>query len=104
MANAELDAVVKIDAPEFVTDVVLSQLAMQGNDLPASKFAADGFVQPGTTKDEKRGIATVIPVWNSEKCTTCNMCSLDSPHGAIRPFLLNEEEVANARRASRRST
>ena len=95
-ATAELDAVVKIDAPEFVTDVLLPQLAMQGNDLPVSKFAADGFVQPGTTKYEKRGIATVIPVWNSEKCTTCNMCSLYCPHSAIRPFLLNEEEVAKA--------
>ena len=28
-ANAELDAVVKIDVPEFFTDVVLPQLAMQ---------------------------------------------------------------------------
>ena len=26
----------------------------------------------------------------------CNICSLDSPHGAIQPFLLNEEEVAYA--------
>ena len=94
MANAELDAVVKTDAPEFVTGVVLPQLAMQGNDLSVSKFAADGFVQPGTTKDEKRGIATVIPVWNSEKCTTCSTCSLYSPHGATRPFLLNEENAA----------
>ena len=67
-----------------------------GNDLPASKFAADGIVQPGTTKDENRGIATVVRVWNSEKCTTCNLCSLYSTHGAIRPFLLNDEEAAKA--------
>ena len=95
-ANAELDAVVKTDAPEFVTDVPLPQIAMRGNDLPVSKFAAEVFVQPGTTNDERRGITTVIPVSNNEKSTTCNLCSLDSPHGAIRPFLLNEEEVANA--------
>ena len=74
----------------------MPQLAMQSNDLSVSKFAADCLVQPGTTKNEKCEIATVIPVRNSEKCTTCNMCSLYCPHGTIWPFLLNDEEASKA--------
>lgn len=95
-ADAPLEEVKALEAPKFVTDVLMPQLAMQGNALPVSKFAADGFVEPGTTKYEKRGIATKVPVWNGEKCTTCNMCSLYCPHGAIRPFLLTEEEAKAA--------
>ena len=95
-ATAELETKTKIDAPEFVTDVLMPQLAMDGNDLPVSKFAQDGFMPMGTTKYEKRGIATMVPVWNADKCTSCNMCALYCPHGAIRPFLLTEEEAAKA--------
>ncbi|KAL7718321.1 pyruvate dehydrogenase (NADP(+)) [Entamoeba marina] len=95
-ANAELETIEKIDAPEFITDVLLPQLAMQGNNLPVSKFVADGSMPMGTTKYEKRGIATNIPVWDSKKCISCNMCSLYCPHAAIRPFYLTEEEVNKA--------
>ena len=32
----------------------------------------------------------------SEKCIQCNQCAYVCPHAAIRPFLLNEDEKANA--------
>ena len=96
LVDVELEEVVKTDAPEFVTDVLLSHLSTQGNDLPVSKCVTNFFVQPGTTKDESRGIETVNPVGNSEKCTLCNNCSLCCPYGAIQPFLRNEENVAKA--------
>ncbi|EKE41923.1 hypothetical protein ENUP19_0041G0116 [Entamoeba nuttalli] len=95
-ANAPLEAVTKIEAPEFVTDVLMPQLAMKGNELPVSKFAADGFMPMGTTKYEKRGIATKIPTWEASKCVQCNMCSLYCPHAAIRCFYLTPEESAKA--------
>ena len=94
--TAELETVTKIEASEFVTDVLLPSLAMHGNELPVSKFAEDGFMEMGTTKYEKRGIATMVPVWDAESCTQCNMCSLYCPHAAIRPFYLTQEEAAAA--------
>ncbi|ELP92609.1 pyruvate-flavodoxin oxidoreductase, putative [Entamoeba invadens IP1] len=95
-ATAPLEAKVHLDAPEFVNDVLIPQLTMHGNELPVSKFAEDGFMPMGTTKYEKRGIATAIPAWESAKCVQCNMCSLYCPHAAIRPFLLNDAETKNA--------
>ena len=50
----------------------------------------------GTSKYEKRGIAVNVPVWNSEKCIQCNMCSYVCPHACIRPFLATEDEAKNA--------
>ncbi len=51
---------------------------------------------PGTTDIEKRSIAATVPVWKSESCTQCNICSFVCPHAAIRPFLSSAEELASA--------
>ncbi len=56
----------------------------------------DGTFPAGTTAYEKRGIAVKVPEWIPENCIQCNQCSYVCPHAAIRPFLLTEEEVANA--------
>ena len=48
----------------------------------------------GTSKYEKRGIATHLPVWDAAECLQCNMCSFVCPHAVIRPFLLDEGEEA----------
>ena len=50
----------------------------------------------GTAAYEKRGIAPQVPEWQIENCIQCNQCSLVCPHAVIRPFVLNEEEMANA--------
>ncbi len=57
---------------------------------------AGGFVPPGTTVVEKRAIAATVPVWKSENCTQCNICSFVCPHAAIRPFLSHADELASA--------
>ncbi|MFW6015085.1 MAG: 4Fe-4S dicluster domain-containing protein [bacterium] len=36
------------------------------------------------------------PEWQADECIQCTYCSQICPCQAIRPFLLNEEEVANA--------
>ncbi len=56
----------------------------------------DGTFPSGTSAYEKRGIAVNVPEWQPEKCIQCNQCSYVCPHAAIRPFLLTEEELANA--------
>jgi pyruvate-ferredoxin/flavodoxin oxidoreductase len=57
---------------------------------------ADGRMPLGTTAYEKRGVALEVPVWDVAKCTMCNECSFVCPHAAIRPFLLDEDELNEA--------
>ncbi|NLM06824.1 MAG: pyruvate:ferredoxin (flavodoxin) oxidoreductase [Tissierellia bacterium] len=87
----------KLDVPEFIENVVFPMTAQEGDNLPVSAFAGreDGHFPAGTSRYEKRGIAVNIPKWDADKCIQCNQCSLVCPHAAIRPFLLNEEEVKN---------
>lgn len=116
-----LDALVKIDVPaswadaadevaatnemeidedkkEFVKNILETVNRQEGDSLPVSAFsgAEDGTFPVGTSKYEKRGIAVNVPEWQADKCIQCNQCSYVCPHAAIRPFLLNEEEVKAA--------
>ena len=81
------------DDPYFV-DFIKPILAQQGDKLPVSKLAADGYVPTGTTKYEKRGIAVEVPMWIPENCVQCNQCALVCPHASIRPFVMTEETEA----------
>ena len=69
--------------------------AQNGDLLPVSayKVSIDGTWQQGTAAYEKRGVAAFVPTWNSENCIQCNKCSFVCPHAAIRPFVLDEEEL-----------
>ena len=86
------------DAPDFIKNVMEPIAAQKGDDLPVSAFLGreDGSFPAGTAAYEKRGIAVNVPKWITDKCIQCNQCSFVCPHAAIRPFLLTEEEVANA--------
>lgn len=86
------------DAPEFISQVARVMNAQEGDNLPVSTFKGmeDGTFPTGTSKYEKRGIAVTIPVWLPENCTQCNQCAYVCPHAVIRPFLLTDEELANA--------
>lgn len=85
-------------APDFINDVLVPMNRQEGNDLPVSTFVGreDGTFPAGTSRYEKRGIAVNVPHWKIENCIQCNQCSFVCPHAVIRPFLLNEEEKANA--------
>lgn len=85
-------------ASQFVKDVVIPMNRLEGDNLPVSAFThmPDGTFEAGTAAFEKRGIAVNVPEWNSDKCIQCNQCSMVCPHAAIRPFLVNESEKANA--------
>ncbi|MDD2625690.1 MAG: pyruvate:ferredoxin (flavodoxin) oxidoreductase [Bacilli bacterium] len=71
---------------------------LRGDSLNVSDFLymKNGTFNIGTTKFEKRSIAESIPVWNKDNCIQCNQCAMVCPHGVIRPYLLNEEELNNA--------
>lgn len=68
---------------------------MQGNDLPTSAFSPNGFVPTATSQYEKRGTAEYLPKWISSNCIQCNMCAFACPHGAIRPYLIKNEDKVN---------
>jgi pyruvate-ferredoxin/flavodoxin oxidoreductase len=82
--------------PDFIKNIVNPMNAQKGDDLPVSAFVGreDGTFPPGTAAYEKRGVAVNIPEWQSDNCIQCNQCSYVCPHAAIRPFLLDEQEVA----------
>ena len=85
-------------APDFIEKILRPCNALQGDDLPVSTFVGyeDGTMPLGTTAWEKRGIATRLPVWDAASCIQCNRCSFVCPHAVIRPYLLDEAEVAAA--------
>ncbi|HLR34908.1 MAG TPA: pyruvate:ferredoxin (flavodoxin) oxidoreductase [Tissierellales bacterium] len=86
------------EAPEFIKDVLIPINRQEGDKLPVSTFVGmeDGVFPHGTAAYEKRGIAVNIPEWQLDNCIQCNQCAFVCPHAAIRPFLLDEEEVKNA--------
>ena len=80
---------------QYYKDFIDPIQKLNGDSLPVSAFEPTGCVPTGTTQYEKRGIATQLPCWNSEKCIQCNMCAFVCPHAAIRPHLIEEKELEN---------
>lgn len=73
---------------------------LNGYDLPVSAFTEygllDGSFRNNVSFEEHREIATQVPKWHPENCIQCGICSMVCPHGTIRTFLLDEQEVKNA--------
>ena len=95
-ANHDRPPSVPAHAPDFVQRVTAMILAGRGDDLPVSAFPVDGTWPVGTSKYEKRCIATEIPQWNSELCIQCNKCAMVCPHGVIRVKPCAEAALAGA--------
>ena len=89
-------ATVETNLPEFIAKIAGPINAQKGDDLPVSTFLGreDGTFDSGSTQYEKRGIAATIPEWQSDSCIQCNQCAFVCPHAAIRPFLVDEKELA----------
>ncbi len=87
---------VPADATDFVKRVTAIMIANKGDRLPVSAFPADGTWPTGTSKWEKRNIATEIPVWDDQLCIQCNKCAMVCPHAAIRVKVYDEALVAGA--------
>ncbi len=92
------DAAVENNDPAFINNIVRPINAQDGDLLKVSDFEniADGTWQQGTARYEKRGVAAFVPEWLSENCIQCNKCAYVCPHAAIRPFVLNADEMAAA--------
>ncbi len=83
---------------EFVEKIVKPMNAARGDSLPVSAFLGheDGSFEAGTTEYEKRGVAVMAPKWIEENCIQCNQCAFVCPHAVIRPFAIDENELAAA--------
>ena len=95
-ANLPEDEKVVRDEPAFISDLVRPINAQNGADLPVSAYKGieDGAWEQGTAAYEKRGVAGFVPVWNPDNCIQCNKCAFVCPHACIRPFVLDDKEVA----------
>ncbi|MBQ9077054.1 MAG: pyruvate:ferredoxin (flavodoxin) oxidoreductase [Muribaculaceae bacterium] len=84
--------------PAFINEVVRPINAQDGDLLKVSAFKGieDGTWAQGTAKYEKRGVAAFVPEWDAENCIQCNKCAYVCPHAAIRPFILDADEMATA--------
>ncbi len=82
-----------------MVDTILKPIGvMDGYSLPVSAFTdhADGTFEHGASAYEKRGVAVLVPEWDSTKCVQCNQCAYVCPHATIRPFAMNDAELAAA--------
>lgn len=101
------DGLVKVDLDELdssycmekIDDSIFSYLEhAKGNELKVSAFKdnADGTYEAGLSKLEKRGLSSITPCYDKDKCIMCNLCSFVCPHAVVRPYLLDKDEVLNA--------
>lgn len=98
-ASLEVDKkIVDETRSDFYKKIVDPINEIKGYDIPVSSFLGyeDGSFESGTTNYEKRGIATEIPEWQPDMCIQCNQCAYVCPHAAIRPFLIDDEEMLKA--------
>ncbi len=91
-----LPGLVPDNAPEFVRNVTAMMFAERGDELPVSAIPVDGTWPSGTTKWEKRNVATEVPVWEPSLCIQCGKCSMVCPHAVIRTKIVSPELLAKA--------
>ncbi|NQI73287.1 pyruvate:ferredoxin (flavodoxin) oxidoreductase [Streptococcus suis] len=85
---------------KFIQNIQEPVNRLEGNSVTVGQLIDHGMVAGdiplGTAFAEKRSTALEVPQWNSEFCVQCNQCSFVCPHAAIRPFLVEEDELDQA--------
>lgn len=88
------------DKPAYVKNILEPINRQEGNALSVGDLINNGMLggemPMGTAAYEKRGIALEVPEWLPDNCTQCNECAFICPHAAIRPFMADDEEMAQA--------
>ena len=97
-ANLPDEAAEANNDPDYINNVMRVITAQDGDTLPVSAFKGyeDGTCPSGTAAYEKRGVMSFVPAWNADNCIQCNKCAYVCPHACIRPFVLDEKEMAAA--------
>ena len=95
-SDFERPSIVPDYAPEFIQSVTARIIEGLGDELPVSALPIDGTYPTGTTKWEKRNIATEIPVWDPDICIQCGKCAFVCPHSVIRMKVYDPANLASA--------
>lgn len=79
---------------ETSLDVIDMINARRGGELKVSDLIEfkNGVFPEGLSKLEKRRTSDIVPIWKSDNCIQCGMCSMVCPHAVIRPFVLDKDE------------
>ncbi|PID29136.1 MAG: pyruvate:ferredoxin (flavodoxin) oxidoreductase [Candidatus Cloacimonadota bacterium] len=94
--SCEIKKLISEDADDFTKKVIEPIMREKGDEIPVSDMPIDGYVQSGTTKLEKRGVAPYVPTWKADLCIQCNQCSMVCPHAAIRAKLIDPADLKDA--------
>ncbi|MBQ7409618.1 MAG: pyruvate:ferredoxin (flavodoxin) oxidoreductase [Alphaproteobacteria bacterium] len=91
-----------MDAPSEIAGTLGEMAAGRGDEIPVSRFKIDGTFgggqyPVGTSRYEKRALATRVANCDLSKCIQCGKCSMLCPHGAIRIKVMNESEMEQAK-------
>jgi len=84
------------NADEFARNIIEKVMVLKGDDIPVSHMPLDGKVPVATARLEKRGIAPMVPHWNSNHCIQCNQCSMVCPHAAVRAKQIEPGKLTEA--------
>jgi len=95
-AAEEPRPIVPPEAPEFVRRVTSLMMIGEGDRLPVSALPADGTWPSGTSRWEKRSIASEVPVWDESICIQCGKCVLVCPHAVIRGKIYDPTALTDA--------
>lgn len=97
-ANLEVSNNKVVTGDDYFDNYVVPIGDLEGDKLPVSIFRQydleDGTMRNNITYKEKRAIADRVPMWIKENCIQCTQCSFVCPHATIRPFLLDDEDMA----------
>ncbi|AGM98049.1 pyruvate:ferredoxin (flavodoxin) oxidoreductase [Streptococcus iniae] len=110
-----MDALQKIDVPKewsyaqptsmkrmaqtnaYFRDIQEPTTRLEGDTISVGQLIKHGMVAGdlplGQVVHEKRSLALEVPEWNADACIQCNQCAFVCPHAAIRPFLIDQDEL-----------
>ncbi|MDR2799136.1 MAG: pyruvate:ferredoxin (flavodoxin) oxidoreductase, partial [Bifidobacteriaceae bacterium] len=96
----EIPNTVGIENKQYIEQILTPIAQQDGDNLSVSDLInngmKDGTVPLGTSASEKRGVSAFVPEWLPDNCIGCNECSFVCPHAAIRPILVDDEELKSA--------
>lgn len=100
--NSSLDEIKTVNIMDLSENINASEKdiyflinSRNGGIVPTSKLKIfkNGSIKCGLSKYEKRGISSLTPKWNMEKCIECGACNIACPHSVIRPFITKDKSI-----------
>ena len=90
------------DAPTEIAGTLGEMAAQRGDAIPVSRFRVDGEFGAGqypvgTSKYEKRAVASQVATCDLSKCIQCGKCAILCPHAAIRIKAMTAAQADAAR-------